>query len=179
MKKILLLLLTCCFVTMASAQLQIGLHGSWNRVDLNLENISSSPHSGSSYGVYARIGKKFYLEPSLVYTVNKVDIQGSTVKFKTADIPLLVGYKLINFSPVGLRIFAGPEFSFAVDKFKSVFDSETYKYSKDLVWNIKAGAGLDLLRFSLNVYYKYSLNKPGNNIKRISGVVLELGIRIF
>jgi len=179
MKKFLLLFLTCCIVSIASAQLKLGFHSSWNSVKLDLDNINSSSHSGYSFGLYARIGGKFYIEPSLNYTVNKVKIDGHSVKFKTTDVPLLVGYRLINFSPIGLRIFAGPELSFTVDKFKETIEAGTYRYSEDLVWNLKAGAGLDLFRFSLNLYYKYGLNKPGPSIKRVSGVILELGFRIF
>ncbi len=77
--------------------------------------------------------------------------------------PVLVGFKIINNDNLNLRILAGPAASFIVSK--SIEESggiDGHIKTADLNsvnWNIQAGAGVDLWKFTLDIRYQIGLNQ--------------------
>lgn len=98
----------------------------------------------------------------------------SDMKIGTFDIPVLVGFKLFDTKLMNLRVFAGPNISFETNK------SLSYEYTTNdgenisgdvpddqrlsvddfnkTTWYLQAGAGVDVLFFTLDVRYEKGLS---------------------
>lgn len=132
----------------------------------NFEEVAEEAKSGFQFGVFARFGKKLYIQPEIMFvtkggTLDVTDVGKSTVNLKTFQIPALVGLKLINLSVVNLRIMAGPAISFVSNKEIEIQEGESFIEDadlKDAIWSMHLGAGLDILMFTLDVRYEWGLN---------------------
>jgi len=151
-----------------------------SKLSTDLDTISSGFKSGFQIGVFVRIGKKFYVQPELYYTTQGGVFESNTnnwqqkVNIGSLDLPLLVGFKMLNAKVVNLRILAGPMASFVVNK--SVKDAggilgpiENADLST-INWAIQLGAGLDVLFMTLDVRYQIGLN---NIIKDINNATIN------
>ena len=171
MKKILILL----FVLFLSAevsygQFAFGLKLGYNasKLHTSLDSVKSSFGSGFHIGAFARIGKKVYLQPELYYTLQGSVFTSNISNWKqkitigTLDIPVLVGFKIIDLKAVNWRIMAGPMASFIVNsKIKNVNSAINPVTSADLQktnWYIQAGTGVDFLFLTFDVRYQLGLN---------------------
>ena len=118
---------------MSYGQFAYGLKIGYNASKLhsNLDSIKSSFNSGFHFGAFVRFGKKVYVQPELYYTLQGGIFQNNVantynnwkqnVTVGTLDIPVLVGFKIINLKVVNWRIMAGPMASFVVNsKIKNV-----------------------------------------------------------
>jgi len=182
MKKYLILFVFVLSSAIVFGQFTIGPKVGYNasKLSTNLDTVSSTFKSGFQIGVFVRIGKKFYVQPELYYTTQGGVFESNTnnwqqkVSIGSLDIPLLVGFKLLNAKVVNLRILAGPLASFVVNK--SVKDAggilgpiETADLNS-INWAIQAGAGLDVLFMTLDVRYQIGLN---NLIKDINNATIN------
>lgn len=195
MKKILLALTLLTFTSVIYAQtFNLGIKGSINSQKITtdsykgisgytFEDFKSDAKMGYSFGVFARIGaKKLYLQPEALYTVKKgstslnlAEASGGlsagayTQAFdvKSLQVPLLLGYKLIDLKLVSVRLFTGPAMSvllsnssisltgsggIAVDP--SLYDPKTFKSN---VWDWQLGGGVDVGPLVLDVRYEWGL----------------------
>lgn len=185
MKKVIfaaVLLLTVSFV---SAQVNFGIKAGFNS-SLNLDNlpsvrsgeydltnVKSELNNGFHLGAFGRLFfDKVYIQPELLYSMQKKDyeftIQDASsqdidvekyVTFSTVDIPLLIGYKLLDLKVANLRVFAGPKFRLNAGSqvsFKNLTNSDPIDVEalkgefKDSQVGLEAGAGVDILMFSLD-----------------------------
>ena len=130
MRKIILLIaFATCSVAMfgqfafgikAGYNTSLGFDKDWN-FDASNVNIKSDLGQGFHAGVFARIGKRWYAQPELYYNMQKTnyqirlsDIQNidQSVTLSTLDLPIMVGFKIIDMSNINLRIMLGPQFRF-------------------------------------------------------------------
>lgn len=182
MKKYLILSLLVVSSAMVFGQFTIGPKVGYNasKFSTNLDTVSSNVKSGFQIGLFVRIGKKFYVQPELYYTTQGGVFESNTTNWEqkvnigSLDLPLLVGFKMLNAKVVNLRILAGPMASFVVSK--SVKDAggvlgpiKTADLNS-INWAIQAGAGLDVLFFTLDVRYQIGLN---NMIKEINNATIN------
>ena len=83
--------------------------------------------------------------------------------FKTIDVPVLLGYKLINQTAFNLRVNAGPVFSFVTKKDGTTsgneFDADNLK---DNYVGIQYGAGVDFMFLSLDARMENSFGDVYN-----------------
>jgi len=183
---------------LVSLGVKVGYNASKLSTDLDL--VKSSFKSGFQFGAYVRIGKKLYVQPELYYTTQGGVFTSNTqnwkqnVKIGSLDVPVLIGYKLINTDLLNLRILAGPVASFVVNK--SIADDGTSLGPitggdlKSVNWAIDVGAGMDIWRFTFDLRYQIGLN---DLVKEVTDVqnndwsfdsknnvwVVSLGFRIF
>lgn len=138
-------------------------------------NNNASARTGYVAGVYARIGRKFFIQPEVLFSTKggKIDIlkAGSTspvnvdVSFTQIDIPVLLGFKL---GP--LRLNAGPMASLNIAQGSALGDALKVYTSQDLnktieqaTFGYQAGVGLDIGSFNFDVRYESGLS----NISRL------------
>ena len=176
MKKILLifavfLAFTYCNESFGQLNLKIGPKVGFNasKLSTNLDTISSQFKSGFQLGIFARIGKKVYLQPELYYTTQGGVFESNSqnwkqnIKIGSLDVPVLIGVSFINSDLLNIRIHAGPVASFVVNKTieeeKSITGPIEEADIKSANWYIQAGAGVDLWKFTLDVRYQVGLNK--------------------
>lgn len=173
MKKITLLLAGLFISTVMFGQFHFGPQIGYTSSTLsyNKNDISSSLKNNMLFGVFARIGKKVYLQPELNYLT-----QGSTFKYqngteqnadlKSIQVPLSIGVKLVNTKIVNVRLFGGATANFVVDKnitFKNLVQTTGNYLNKDNFKNAnfqyQVGVGVDVLMFALDVKYYGPLDK--------------------
>jgi hypothetical protein len=171
MKKIIIFIFLVFLTGEIYAQFAFGLKLGYNASKLHtgLDSIKSSFSSGFHVGAFARIGKKVYLQPELYYTLQGSVLTSNLSNWKqkitigTLDIPVLVGFKIINLKAINWRIMVGPMASFIVNsKINNVNSAINPVTSADLKktnWYIQAGTGVDFLFLTLDLRYQLGLNK--------------------
>ncbi|MCD8538656.1 MAG: PorT family protein [Leadbetterella sp.] len=201
MKKLILVLATVFFAHAASAQFGFGIKGgiNLNKIHTDEGNLSSNykeslkTKTGFSAGVFARIGEGIYLQPELLYTERNgsiSDASGSTlydIKVKNIDIPVLVGFKLVDF----LRINAGPvatlklkeEHTFLKNVTTTVTEDEAFK---NATFGYQLGAGLSFGKLDIDVRKEGSLGSISSKHfqdekfnQKMDGWQVTLGLRIL
>ncbi len=217
MKKILSIAVLLLIVSFVSAQLNFGIKAGYNSSltfdnissvqsgEYNLDDVKSELANGFHLGAFARLGKKLYVQPEVLYSLQKKDYTltledalsqnvsvDKFVTFSTIDVPVLIGYKLLDMKVANLRVFAGPKFrlnagsqiSFAnLTSGASVDTKELEGEFRDSQIGLEAGAGVDILMFTLDCRFNlindiYQANwqtKPDLN----SNFVISLGWKIF
>lgn len=220
MKKMFLLAVLLLSVTFVSAQLNFGIKAGYNSSltlgnigsiqsgDYDLTDVKSELSNGFHAGVFARIGKKVYVQPELLYAMGKkeytVSLQDAMnnditydkfVSISTVDIPLLVGYKLLDKKMANIRLFAGPKLRLDAGsslEFDNVVSGGTIT-KEDLFRDIKksqigleAGVGIDVLMFTLDARYNligdmYQTKISDLNIDNVpvSTFVISVGWKFF
>jgi hypothetical protein len=190
MKKTLIvaiIFISALFASEAShAQFALGLKLGYNasKLSTNLDSIKSSMSSGFHVGAWARIGKRVHLQPEFYYTMSGGTFQNNgvgtindwkqKVTVGTLDIPVLIGFKIIDSKILKWRIMAGPEASFVINsKIEDV--SLTGPIEKSNLnttnWYIQAGTGIDVLFLTLDIRYQAGLNSLINEVTGNNGVV--------
>ena len=218
MKRLIFAAVLLLSFTMANAQFNFGLKAGYNSSlnfedisavqsgDYNLDDVKSELASGFHAGAFARVFiNKLYIQPEVLYSLQKKDYQitlqdisnntvsvDKFVTFNTIDVPLLVGYKLLDLKVANLRAFAGPKFRLNAGSqisFKNLteganIDTEAFKGEfKDSQIGLEAGAGIDVLMFALDfrfnlindVYQANWATKPDLN----SNFIISLAWKIF
>ncbi len=170
MKKILFLAIFLLSAEVMFGQFSFGLKlgANFAKLSSNIDSMIPSNKAGFQVGAFARFGKKFYFQPELYYSLGGGTMAGDSTDWKQAitvgsvDVPVLVGFKLLNAKVVNLRILAGPMVSFVTNtKIKDLNDITGPINSADINnvnWAVQAGAGLDVLFLTLDVRYQWGLN---------------------
>ena len=194
MRKGLLIIISVFIGTIAMAQVlpNIGIRGGLTASSLNTTNASANFDSenvlGYQGGVFARINiGKFYIQPELIYNHRSTKLEyeieplidleeqavgvHSEIAIGTFDIPVLLGFKIIKTKLLNLRVFIGPEISFATNKNITYdyttsdgeeFEGQEGEISLDdfnkTTWYMQAGAGVDVLMFTFDIRYEKGLS---------------------
>lgn len=166
MKKIVLLLLLCVAGYAGKAQLpfNVGIHGGPSVTKLKLKSAhdaTSKYNAGFVVGAFARFNLgPFYVEPSFNYSQRKSLIkydngEDKKVKYHSFDIPLMLGFHVLDLKAMKLRTFLGPVASFP-GNYKSGGIKED---SKNAVWNGKVGIGVDVWKLTFDVDFEKGFKK--------------------
>ncbi|MDD4993436.1 MAG: porin family protein [Paludibacter sp.] len=174
----------------------------------NLNSVQSELSNNFHAGIFARVGfKKVYFQPELLYAMGKknytVTLQDAVnnnitydkfVTISTVDVPLLLGYKLLDFKVVNLRAFVGPKLRFNAGsslEFKNltggtITQADLVKDVKAAQLGLEAGVGIDVLMFTLDARYNvigdmYQTKISNLNVDKlpISNFVISLGYKFF
>jgi hypothetical protein len=197
MKKIFLLLVFLLSADIMFGQFDFGLKLGYNasKLSTNLDSVTSSFGSGFHVGAFARIGKKFYLQPEGYYSMQTNKFKGDStnwaqnVTIGSMDIPLLVGFKALDAKVVKIRIMAGPVASFVVNRkvkdLEDVTGPLTEADINNVNWMLQAGAGLDALFLTFDIRYQVGLNSVIQDVQTTtwdtkgSAWVISLGIKLL
>lgn len=114
---------------------------------------------GISVAGFARIGNQLFFQPAIGasllrkgYTFDKSE---KTLKFYQINLPLQVGYKLIDKEDFNLRALLGPQLNYDIKTVKSTGTTDYKKFSFDG----RVGLGIDISRLTLDAYYSHGLSK--------------------
>jgi len=164
MKKTLmtLSLLALAMVTFA-ATFDLGIKVGYNtsKISTDWSTIKADSKGGYNFGAFGRFGgTKLYLQPEFLYVVKNggfsVGSSTDAIKMKSIQIPVLLGYKLIDLKVASIRAFTGPAISF-----ETGYNSDrnfSYNY-KNSTLGYQLGAGVDVLMFTFDVRYEWGLSK--------------------
>lgn len=194
MKKILFLFFICAFGYNAMAQLpiNIGVHGGITSNRIKVKDIpaaiGSRAHTGYLLGAFARVNLgKIYIEPSLNYNHKESIIetkslsQGSgeddlTLKVNSFDIPLMLGFEVLDLSILKLRTYLGPVMSFPSRKGASELGIEKTRTTN---WHGKLGIGVDIWKLTFDIDYEKAFKDLGHDLKAPRSFNFVLGIKII
>lgn len=206
MKKI---LVACAFLFVAatgySQLFNIGIKLGYN-TSLTPSSINSDLHYTSKnafddiinnfhVGAFGRVYfKNLYLQPEVLYSRQKktytfdengIPSDENSIAISAIDVPILLGYRILNFKVGNLRAYAGPKFRFnAGSKIKFDDQSEDYLVPDAAKVGLDVGIGADILMLTFDVRYGLvgNLYDTPANIKNglsTSTFIFSLGWKIF
>jgi hypothetical protein len=195
MKKITLCLAILLTTTLfASAQVlpsfQFGIKGGVNLSKFSTSGtFDSGNRAGYLAGFWARIGALgLNVQPEIYYasktaTFNSAVNEQSTVTLNSIDVPVLVGFKFGALG-IGGRLATGPMASFIIDRnqsFGSAASSAVTLHFKDQAYAWQFGAGLDIMKVSVDVRYELGLTNLANNgyDQKLNLFNVSLAYRLF
>jgi hypothetical protein len=168
-KSILILLLVLLSIAGAQAQFCIGpkVGYSASKLSTTIPEIKESMNNNFQIGAFMRLGQKVYFQPEVLYATrggifeDTLNLQ-EEIKFKSLDVPLMVGFHLLNLKVFNFRFMGGPVASFILDKDLSfdenMIDPITESELKDIIWGLDVGLGIDVLFMTLDVRWEFGLN---------------------
>lgn len=135
---------------------------------------------GFNVGVFARVGNALYFQPELNYTTFKSEYTYNTTSFrpnfKQLNVPLMVGYKIINKGDFNLRVSAGPDFSYTLNKPNAPTSFDYKKFNLGGVLN----AGVDIGNITIDARYTRGFTKINKGLDEKTGIYnLSVGFKIF
>ena len=184
MKKFTIAIVILLSATVAFGQFSIGPKIGYNtsKLTTELDSVKSDLSNNFLFGAFVRIGKKIYVQPE----VNYLTIGGvfedhlsanpfkQEISMKSIEIPVIIGWRMINFGVGNIRILLGPSASIVINKDIKSTEGENYIKPitdadiKDLVWGFNFGAGVDLFMFTLDVRYQMGLNEVISKVQDFS-----------
>jgi len=208
-----------CF-SFANAQINFGIKAGYNSSlggnDLgsitngsyNLNSVKSEYKNGFQAGAFLRLGfNKVYFQPELLYAMGKksynmsvTDENSNTTTFdknvtiSTVDVPLLLGFKVLDLKLANIRVFAGPKLRFNAGStldYKNITGggfntADLQKDVKAAQLGMEAGFGVDVLMLSLDFRYQVINDMYQTKIKDLTidkipanTFVISLGWKIF
>jgi hypothetical protein len=160
-----------------------GVHVGWNNAKIDIKDVKVTSNGGFMAGAFLRVDfARLYLEPSLDFVHKKCEASSTsykeTLSYSSVDIPLVLGLYIINARFVKVRGFIGPEVSILTNKLK-LKDVEADIKSGRAIWSGKAGGGVDVGSFCLDIDYGFALKDVGGDAKKASALTLTVGFKIF
>jgi len=207
MKKIAVFFIAVLLSGTMMAQFHIGPQVGYTASNLSIsaDSITNGLRNNFLVGVFMRFGKKIYVEPQANWltqgsifkypSINNLSPIEQTIKLNTIQVPLNVGWRIINLKVVNIRIFAGVAANFVMNTSISTSGGDSNNYDvlpkesdfSKVQWQWYAGVGVDVLMFALNVSYMGGINNilgdfsyNGNSITSKSNLfVVTLGWKIL
>lgn len=107
---------------------------------------------GYHFGVFGKIGNKFYFRPELVYTATKSDYTNDEFSIKKIDAPLLVGLKVLG----PISVFAGPSLQYFLESDFEGIDIDNVK--DDFSVGLNFGVALNFNKIGIDLRYERGFN---------------------
>lgn len=187
MRKFVLIAIAALFCSFSYGQLGFGIKGAFTMSSLSpsLSDYEDAAKAGFQVGAFVRVGKKLHLQPEAYFTaksgqltfdqetIDPNDPENSIknsvsqdVMLSTLDIPVLIGYKLMDAKTFNVRLQAGPvgsivlnkKFDITLDGVSSETPDELPDSFNDFNWGLQFGAGVDFLFLTADVRYEMGLN---------------------
>ncbi len=202
MKKSVLFISALLIVSAMQAQFHFGPQVGYTASQLttNTSDITTSFKNNFLFGAFVRIGEKFYIQPEVnwltqggIWETDGIDMENTKLEmtYKTIQIPVSVGWRIIDLKLVNIRLFGGAAANIATSKEMEIDGiTEPLEDAKwnDLLWQYQAGVGVDVLMFALDVKYVGGINDwnkedfvfDGTSLSTKSNMfVVTLGWKIF
>ena len=175
MKKLLIIAVIMLATGSMFGQFTIGPQVGYTASNLTVDHseIVNNIKSNFLIGVFARFGKKIYVQPEINWLT-----QGSILKFpslsnpnpveqeikiSTIQVPLSVGWRIINLKVVNIRIYGGVTANFVTNTTINTTNGDGMDYLlpsdfNSVQWQWQLGAGVDVFMFALDVRYFGGIN---------------------
>ena len=166
MKKVVLIMILVLTPIFSFAQFNLGPKIGYNAATMktDISDIKTDFMHGLQLGAFVRLGDSWYIQPEIMYTqkgsIITLQDKDYNIKNNTVDIPIILGYKLINAPQFGLSMQVGPVASILTDKgIQDIGDILENSEYEDLQWGVQAGVGVDFLMFTVDLRYEAGLNE--------------------
>jgi hypothetical protein len=176
MKKIILMVLITFAAGSMFGQFTIGPQIGYTASNLTVDKseIENSLRNNFLFGVFVRFGKKIYVQPEVNWltqgsilkypSLNNPSPVEQEIKISTIQVPLSIGWRIINLEVVNIRILGGFTANFVTNTTINTTngDGSDYLLPSDfdnVQWQWQLGAGVDIFMFALDVKYLGGINK--------------------
>lgn len=144
---------------MAQTSTGIGFKGglNYNANGDYFESISDNAQHpdrnvGYHFGLFGKIGNRFYFKPEVMYTSTKSDYNDDTFEMQKIDAPMLFGVKVIG----PISVFGGPAFQYILD---TEFDGISINnVENEFSVGVNFGIGLNFNSVGIDVRYERGFN---------------------
>lgn len=194
MKKLTLILVAMFASGMMFGQLhfgpQIGFTSS--KLTTNLDDAKTSFKSNFLFGAFVRLGDKIYVQPEInwmtqggVWTEDNTGVTDPgkiEMDYKTIQIPVSVGWRLIDLKLANIRVSGGFAANIITDKKLKFTQLEAQFQDSDLsdmIWQYQVGVGVDVLMFALDLKYMGGINDMFKNDVNFDGKTLSTKSNLF
>lgn len=191
MKKVVLIIAAFFAISTIQAQFHFGPQIGYtaSKLSTNTSEIKSNFKSNFLFGAFVRIGEKIYVQPEINWLTQgglwkqeglDKDIE---MTYKTIQIPVSVGWRIIDLKLVNIRLFGGAAANIATNKEMKIGDIDEPLEDADwnsVAWQYQVGAGVDVLMFALDVKYMGGINNlyKGNDLE-FDGKTLSTKSNLF
>ncbi|MEJ2594006.1 MAG: porin family protein [bacterium] len=187
MKKAILVFATVLISTVMFGQFHFGPQVGYTASNLSVDKseIVNNLKSNLLIGVFVRMGKKIYLQPEAnwltqggtfkyEFEVDDPNPVEQEIKLNTLQVPLSLGWRMINLNVINIRLFAGASANFILNTKINTFNPDTYEYLlpedfSSIQWQWQAGLGVDILMFAIDVRYCGGINDLVNKTVTVDG----------
>jgi len=169
MKKLLLSIVYLVVVGSLSAQVNfdLGVKGGVNfsKMSFDEDDYSAESVTKTHFGAFGRIGwDRVFIQPEVYFSGKGGDITDpqetlTNINFKTVDVPLLLGVKLIKGKLVDLHIVGGPVFSGITSKDVEGGSLANTSFYENHFFGIQYGLGIDVLFLTLDARMENGLGE--------------------
>lgn len=145
-------------------RIQIGIKGgsSLNKLNMDLADLDDKYALGLHAGGMARVNfGSAYIQGEALFSKRKAALkpQGQTetkLKWNAIDIPVMVGYKIIQQQDMNLRVFAGAVYNYTLNDNLSPLKAikEGVKHFDKSNVQFTGGLGVDIQKFSVDLRYE-------------------------
>ena len=150
---------------------QIGYTAS--NLTVNKSEVESSIRSNFLVGVFARFGKKVYVQPEINWltqgslirypSLSNPNPVEQKIKLNTIQIPVSVGWRFINLEVVNIRIMGGVTANFVMNTTIDTENPDGHNYLLpsdfgNMQWQWQLGVGVDVFMFAIDVKYFGGIN---------------------
>ena len=157
----------------------------FNKLYFN-QNFTSSFEPGFEGGLFLRFGKKWYMQPELLYSFRQTNFEVLLDEVNTniaaqnhyVILPVIIGYKILNGESSNIRLLFGPKFAYRLATNKPEFND----ILKPFEYGCEAGVGLDVSVVTLDISYNFYFSQSNTdaleqNILHQSMFNASLGIK--
>ncbi len=160
-----IVLLTSQLMAQPSFDLGVKAGVNFSKMSFDKKDYNSDAVVKSHMGAFVRFGLgNVFIQPEAYYSGKGGDVTSdisntvSSFDYSTIDVPVLLGFYLLNGEKLDLYALAGPVFSGittkGIDK-RDAFDKEFYKSH---YFNVQYGLGIDFLFLTLGARFENGLN---------------------
>jgi len=175
----------------AQPKIDLGLKGGVNfsKISLDIDDYSAESVTKSHIGVFGRVGwDRVFIQPELYFSGKGGDVTSdlagtvASFNYKTFDVPVLLGFRIIKGKLLDLHLVGGPVFSkITKDDITGgdIFD-ESY-YNKNYM-GVQYGIGIDVLMFTIDARMENGLGKfytQNSNSAKNNAFMLSVGFKIL
>jgi len=165
MKRIVLVMVVAFSLSQVNAQVKFGVKGGVNFENFDVKEAKTRNYVldnsiGWQAGALLQIkipGLGIGVQPELLYTVCKADINDETNSIHYFEVPInaRLGVNLFLIRPY---LMAGPYFGYAVNLEGDVFKNEINKFD----WGLGLGGGVEIWKFQFDASYSWGLLNVSN-----------------
>lgn len=188
LKSRIILVLAVCFSFSAMAQISPITFGplagfTQNQLIADKATYKESAKAGLQGGLFVRLSiAKFILQPEAYIGLKRGDVEFSykpngtgndvqgtqSLALTTLDVPLMVGWELLDAKVIKLRAMAGPVAGIVLNNnvdistqsgiTSDIPQTDLIDLRDDAVWAAQAGLGVDILKFTVDVRYQFGIS---------------------
>ncbi|MFD2824347.1 outer membrane beta-barrel protein [Lacinutrix iliipiscaria] len=117
------------------------------------ESIGSSSENpdrnvGFHFGLFGKLGGKFFVKPELVFTSTRSDYDDDSFKMQKLDAPLLAGVTFLKY----FNVFAGPSLQYIIDtEFEGISIDDI---ENDFTVGLNFGVGVSINKIGIDLRYE-------------------------